>query len=120
MLRWATLGIEYHHIHHLNTKVPGYALRECHESAPEGGAKCWRAVTFVGYAEAARAMLNVMYDERAQKMVPFGGGGGRGCCCSGGDDLGKRANESSSSLGGGVPQHKQQQALPRRQELKSM
>lgn len=24
---WATLGIEYHHIHHLNTRVPCYRLK---------------------------------------------------------------------------------------------
>ncbi|KAI9014328.1 fatty acid desaturase-domain-containing protein [Hyaloraphidium curvatum] len=32
-LSWATNGIEYHHIHHLNTRVPCYHLAECHFSA---------------------------------------------------------------------------------------
>ena len=27
-----TDGIEYHHIHHLNTNVASYAIRECHDS----------------------------------------------------------------------------------------
>jgi omega-6 fatty acid desaturase (delta-12 desaturase) len=28
---WATFGIEYHHIHHLNSKIPTYRLRRCHQ-----------------------------------------------------------------------------------------
>jgi omega-6 fatty acid desaturase (delta-12 desaturase) len=26
---WATMGIEYHHIHHCNARVPGYRLQVC-------------------------------------------------------------------------------------------
>jgi omega-6 fatty acid desaturase (delta-12 desaturase) len=29
-----TLGIEYHHIHHLNARVPCYNLQQCHDEAP--------------------------------------------------------------------------------------
>lgn len=25
--KWATFGVEYHHIHHLNARVPGYRLQ---------------------------------------------------------------------------------------------
>lgn len=32
-LKWFTCGIEYHHIHHLNAKVPSYRTRACHEAA---------------------------------------------------------------------------------------
>eukprot|EP00941_MAST-03F_sp_MAST-3F-sp1_P006155 g6155.t1 len=28
-----TLGIEYHHIHHLNPQIPSYKLEDCHNSA---------------------------------------------------------------------------------------
>ena len=31
VFKWATFGIEYHHIHHLNTRVPSYHLQKCHE-----------------------------------------------------------------------------------------
>lgn len=34
-LEWLTHAIGYHHIHHLNSKIPGYRLRECFESIPE-------------------------------------------------------------------------------------
>ncbi len=31
LLRPFTNGIEYHHVHHLSTKVPSYKIQECHE-----------------------------------------------------------------------------------------
>ena len=30
-LKYFTLGIEYHHIHHMNSSVPGYKIRKLHE-----------------------------------------------------------------------------------------
>lgn len=33
LLQWFWYGIGYHHIHHLDTRVPGYNLRRCHEEA---------------------------------------------------------------------------------------
>ena len=56
-------------MHHLETRVPCYALSECHTAAPAG---CWAGVTAVGYSAAAAAMRHVMYDEAAKRMVPFG------------------------------------------------
>ena len=35
-LKYFTLGIEYHHIHHFRTRIPGYMLRTVHEAAPKG------------------------------------------------------------------------------------
>ena len=32
-LSFFTLGIEYHHIHHLNPRVPAYRLQDCHNAA---------------------------------------------------------------------------------------
>ena len=32
---WLTHSIGYHHIHHLNSKIPGYRLRECYKNVPE-------------------------------------------------------------------------------------
>jgi len=33
-LEWFSHAIGYHHIHHLNSKIPGYRLRECFEAVP--------------------------------------------------------------------------------------
>jgi omega-6 fatty acid desaturase (delta-12 desaturase) len=32
--RWATVGVEYHHLHHLNARVPCYKLQVCHLLSP--------------------------------------------------------------------------------------
>lgn len=34
-LEWFTHAIGFHHIHHLNSKIPGYKLRDCYEHIPE-------------------------------------------------------------------------------------
>lgn len=34
VLRWFTGNIGYHHIHHLDVRIPNYRLRECFESSP--------------------------------------------------------------------------------------
>ena len=67
-LKWATLGIEYHHIHHLNTRVPCYRLANCHESAPDG---TWKDVNHVSFREAIFAMSNVMWNEKTQLYESF-------------------------------------------------
>jgi len=30
-LKYFTMGIEYHHIHHMNSKIPGYNIQQYHE-----------------------------------------------------------------------------------------
>lgn len=67
-LKWATLGIEYHHIHHLNARVPCYALQRCHEAADPA---LWADVNHVGLVEALGALSNTMWDEDTQTYVPF-------------------------------------------------
>jgi omega-6 fatty acid desaturase (delta-12 desaturase) len=34
-LSFFTAGLEYHHIHHLNTRIPCYFLKSCHDSASD-------------------------------------------------------------------------------------
>lgn len=67
-LKWATMGIEYHHIHHLNTQVPGYKLALAHNSQPAG---TWDNVNHVGFIEAAKAMQNVMWNEETKEYEMF-------------------------------------------------
>ena len=68
-LKWVTLGIEYHHIHHLNPQVPCYKLARCHESAPPG---TWDDVVKVPFGRLAVAsLLNVMWNEETQAYEPF-------------------------------------------------
>lgn len=69
-LRYFTLGIQYHHIHHYQTRVPCYRLEECHHEAPEG---LWDGVTFVTFKKAWQSIFNVMYDEENNCFVTFKG-----------------------------------------------
>lgn len=66
-LKWATLGIEYHHIHHLNTRVPCYKLADCHHSAPQ----LWESVNHVTYKMAWHALWNVMWNEQTKRYESF-------------------------------------------------
>ncbi|KAK9820038.1 hypothetical protein WJX72_005379 [[Myrmecia] bisecta] len=67
-LRWVTLGIEYHHIHHLSTLVPCYQLQACHQEAPEG---CWDDVLVVTPLKALRSMFHVMWNAETRRFEAF-------------------------------------------------
>lgn len=54
-LKWFTFGIEYHHIHHLNARVPAYNMRQCHEdgihlfkNVPH--VSLWQAIKYMPYS----------------------------------------------------------------------
>jgi len=65
-LKFFTSGIEYHHIHHLNTRVPMYRLRQCHDAA---GA-LFADVRVVTMTEAIRDFRKmVLYDEDQNRFV---------------------------------------------------
>ena len=69
LIKYFTLGIEYHHIHHLNAKVPGYLLRACHEDAEkEGNGYYWEMVNRVGWKELIDIKY-VLYDEKKDRMI---------------------------------------------------
>ena len=63
-----TMGIEYHHIHHMFTKVPGYRLRECHEQAPEG---LWQGINKLGYRDMLESLSCECFDEKKGRYGRF-------------------------------------------------
>jgi len=73
-LKYFTLGIEYHHIHHFRTKIPGYKLREVHESAPASfsdmpeGFSC---AVVLGARDMWRSVWLQCFDEASQKYATF-------------------------------------------------
>lgn len=69
VLRWFTLGIEFHHVHHLQPGVPCYAMARCHREAPRGA---WTEVTVGTWRNILQAMTNVMWDTERGRPVPFG------------------------------------------------
>lgn len=66
ILQWFTGNIGFHHIHHLNPRIPNYRLDDCHTSVP-----ALRDVTTLGMREALRAPFLALWDEQTQRMVSF-------------------------------------------------
>ncbi|MGE3933886.1 MAG: fatty acid desaturase, partial [Rhodospirillaceae bacterium] len=66
VLQWFTGNIGYHHVHHLNARVPNYRLQECHEAIP-----ALRSVPVLTLGRSLRNFRFVLWDEARQMMVPF-------------------------------------------------
>jgi len=66
VLQWFTGSIGFHHVHHLNARVPNYRLQECHEQIP-----ALREVPVVSFREGLRAWRFVLWDEVRDRMVSF-------------------------------------------------
>lgn len=65
-----TLGIEYHHIHHLHIRVPGYALQRCHEDADE---EMWKTLKIrkLYPSDLWKSLYLTLYDMETRIFVPF-------------------------------------------------
>lgn len=67
VLNWFTGSIGYHHVHHLNSRIPNYYLAKCHEEvkelqvAPKVG--IWKGLKSLGYR---------LWDEEQNRLVGFG------------------------------------------------
>jgi len=68
LLKPFTMGIEYHHIHHYSTGIPGYKMKQCYEEAPPG---LWKGITILGYRDFLRSLTYTLFDEDAGKFVTF-------------------------------------------------
>lgn len=66
ILHWASANIGYHHIHHLNPKVPNYRLPACHDEVDlfQNATR----LTLRGSLSAARLAI---WDEAQRKLVGF-------------------------------------------------
>jgi omega-6 fatty acid desaturase (delta-12 desaturase) len=69
VLQWFTGNIGYHHIHHLNPRVPNYFLQQCHEAQPR-----FREVRPITLLTSLRALTYRLWDERRKTFVGFGRG----------------------------------------------
>ncbi|WIY23590.1 fatty acid desaturase [Parasedimentitalea psychrophila] len=59
-------GINLHDIHHLNSRIPSYRLRDCHYSLPPE-----LAPRRIKFPEALRALRLKLWDEEQRRLVPF-------------------------------------------------
>ena len=66
ILQWFTGNIGFHHIHHLDARIPNYNLQACHESHP-----MFAQVTPLTAARSIRALGLKLWDEAAGRLVCF-------------------------------------------------
>ncbi|MBD3402579.1 fatty acid desaturase [candidate division GN15 bacterium] len=68
VLRWFTGNIGYHHIHHLNSRIPNYNLPNCQRQLEHHEA----ATRSIGLLESLKALRYRLWDEERQQMISFG------------------------------------------------
>jgi len=66
VLQWFSGNIGFHHIHHLNSRIPNYHLPKCYAAEPS----LRECVTF-GLRESLRCASWKLWDEQSQRMVTF-------------------------------------------------
>jgi omega-6 fatty acid desaturase (delta-12 desaturase) len=66
VIQWFTGNIGFHHIHHLNERIPNYNLQRCHHAIEE--LKAIPTITFWGSLKAVNYRL---WDEDNRKLVGF-------------------------------------------------
>jgi omega-6 fatty acid desaturase (delta-12 desaturase) len=66
VLHWLTGNIGFHHIHHLNPRVPNYRLQLAHAAVQKV-----RAVHGLGWVDGLRAPWLTLWDEKSGRLVSF-------------------------------------------------
>jgi omega-6 fatty acid desaturase (delta-12 desaturase) len=66
VLHWFTGNIGYHHVHHLSSRIPNYALRRCMEENPE-----LQRVTRLTLRESLACARLKLWDEGSRRMIGF-------------------------------------------------
>lgn len=66
VLRWFTGNIGYHHVHHLNPRIPNYYLPRTHEEAP-----VLQKAPTVGPLSSLKALRFRLWDENTGRMISF-------------------------------------------------
>ncbi len=67
-MQWVTGNIGYHHIHHINVRIPFYRLPEAMDAIPELQTPI---VTTLGLGEIQNCFQSCLWDETKQRMISF-------------------------------------------------
>lgn len=67
VLRWFTGSIGYHHIHHLNARIPNYNLARCQKRID--GLESTKAI---GFWKSLKSLSYRLWDEEQGKLIGFG------------------------------------------------
>jgi acyl-lipid omega-6 desaturase (Delta-12 desaturase) len=68
VLQWFTGSIGFHHIHHLNPRIPNYNLEKCHQAVP-----LFQAVKPVTLVSSLKSLTFRLWDESRGKLVGYAG-----------------------------------------------
>jgi omega-6 fatty acid desaturase (delta-12 desaturase) len=66
VLQWFTGNIGFHHIHHLSSRIPNYALQQCMEENPE-----FQDVTTITLWSSLKSLRLNLWDEEQRQLVSF-------------------------------------------------
>jgi acyl-lipid omega-6 desaturase (Delta-12 desaturase) len=66
ILRWFSGNIGFHHIHHLNPRIPNYHLRKCHDEGP-----AFRGVKPVTLLSSLKCLSYRLWDEQHEQLVGY-------------------------------------------------
>jgi len=69
-LEYFYMGIEYHHIHHMNAKIPGYHLQQYHEEVVKKS-DLFDPIVTLSLWDCYRNLWLVLYDEDTKKYIRF-------------------------------------------------
>jgi len=68
LLSFFTDGIEYHHIHHINSKIPGYNIQKYHEEVV-ATSTAFDNITKLTLTDCCNNVWLMMYDEERKKYI---------------------------------------------------
>jgi len=66
VLQWFTGNIGYHHIHHLQERIPNYRLQECYDETPE-----FQKVHTLTLGSSLKTMFLGLWDEEQERLISF-------------------------------------------------
>ena len=69
-LKYFFMGIEYHHIHHINSKIPGYNLQKYHEEVVSKS-NMFDNVVKLSMKDCYNNLWLVLYDEDKKRYITF-------------------------------------------------
>jgi len=69
-LKYFYMGIEYHHIHHMNSKIPGYNLQKYHEEVVSKSNMFDNIVT-LSMSDCYNNLWLFLYDEDTNRYITF-------------------------------------------------
>jgi len=66
VLRWFTGNIGFHHVHHLDSRIPNYHLARCHERV-----SVFQQTPTIGFWSAFKSLSYRLWDEQTRSLVSF-------------------------------------------------